>query len=161
MHNVSPETLRQLNEADLLLREGLRRIAAVQSDLPDAQNPIEEALRLSEEQTMATLAAVERGQIAVSEILGAHRQYIDQPLAVIQEAFAEILASQQAQDLAGQRLKKALNLIQAVESRISAVLAEVGVPEAEAGHPDDPSVAEAGQTFQQADVDALLAELGL
>lgn len=110
---------------------------------------------------MTTLAAVERGQAALSEIQRAHRQYIDRPLSIIGEAFSEILESQQAQDLAGQRLKKAITLLQAVDSRIAKVMEELrptlGLESASA--PDVSAAAE--QTFQQADVDALLAELGI
>lgn len=58
---------RLLSEAELLLREGLKRIAnTAEENLSGAQNPLEEALRLTEEQTMATLAAVERAQDAVT-----------------------------------------------------------------------------------------------
>ena len=161
MNTVDTQSLQQLSEAEALLREGLRRIADVQSDFPSAKNPLEEALRLSEEQAMTTLAAVERGQAAVSEIQRAHRQYIDQPLSIIGEAFSEILESQQAQDLAGQRLKKAITLLQVVESRITKVLEDLRptLDLDNASSPEASAVAE--QTFQQADVDALLAELGI
>lgn len=161
VNTVDMQSLQQLREAEVLLREGLRRIADVQSDFPSAQNPLEEVLRLSEGQAMTTLAAVERGQAALSEIQRAHRQYIDRPLSIIGEAFSEILESQQAQDLAGQRLKKAITLLQAVDSRIAKVMEELrptlGLESASA--PDVSAAAE--QTFQQADVDALLAELGI
>ncbi|MCE5359551.1 MAG: hypothetical protein JJ714_00820, partial [Acidithiobacillus sp.] len=69
---------RSLNEIDLLLREGLRRIAqTAETDLQGAQDPLEEALRLTEEQTMATIAAAELAQSAVQEIRAAHDTFID------------------------------------------------------------------------------------
>lgn len=163
--NLPSPSISALSEAEALLREGLRRITNAQTDLPNAQDPISEALRLSEEQALTTIAAVERGQDALRSILQTDRQFIDKPLGVIEESFAEILASQQAQDLAGQRLKKALTLLQAVETRIAAVLHELsmlsdldtsGTPSESGG-----SAAPRVPTLDQSDVDSLLAELGI
>ncbi|MHB8248624.1 MAG: hypothetical protein ACYDCX_07010 [Acidithiobacillus sp.] len=153
---------RLLSEADLLLREGLRRIASAQSDLPDAQSPLEEALRLTEEQAMATIAAVERAQEAVQEIRRANGTFIDEPLDHIDSALGTILASQQGQDLAGQRLKKAIALLHAVEERIRLTLDELGLEGA--GPPCDANAATpcaADERVNQDDVDAMLAELGI
>jgi len=164
MNNTLPsQSLTSLSEAEALLREGVRRIANAQLELPGAQDPITEALRLSEEQALTTIAAVERGQEALRSILQADREFIDKPLAVIEKSFAEILASQQAQDLAGQRLKKALILLQAVETRISAVLNDwQGVAETASSESESSSAASVSASpLEQSDVDALLAELGI
>ncbi len=150
---------RLLGEAELLLREGLKRIASAQSDLPDAQSPLEEALRLTEEQAMATIAAVERAQEAVQEIRRANGTFIDGPLDHIDSALGTILASQQGQDLAGQRLKKAIALLHAVENRIRLTLDELGLEGAEAACATAPCTAD--ERINQDDVDALLAELGI
>jgi len=150
---------RLLGEADLLLREGLKRIASAQSDLPDAQSPLEEALRLTEEQAMATIAAVERAQEAVQEIRRANGTFIDGPLDHIDSALGTILASQQGQDLAGQRLKKAIALLHAVEDRIRLTLNELGLEGAEAACAE--AACAADERINQDDVDALLAELGI
>ncbi|WP_312262706.1 protein phosphatase CheZ [Candidatus Igneacidithiobacillus taiwanensis] len=148
---------RSLNEIDLLLREGLRRIAqTAETDLQGAQDPLEEALRLTEEQTMATLAAAELAQSAVQEIRAAHDTFIDAQLAQIEQALSRIVASQQGQDLAGQRLKKAITLLRAVESRISQTLTEIGL---EGGA--QMTMPAAGPDIDQGEVDALLAELGI
>ncbi len=162
----SPNPGRLLGEADLLLREGLKRIASAQSDLPGAQTPLEEALQLTEEQTMATLAAVERAQDAVAEIRHAHNTFIDEPLAHIDQALGTILASQQGQDLAGQRLKKAITLLRAVESRIRLTMEELGLASTEEGSRNvggaaAPSSPASNDRINQDDVDALLAELGI
>jgi chemotaxis protein CheZ len=151
---------RLLGEADLLLREGLKRIASAQSDLPDAQTPLEEALRLTEEQTMATIAAVERAQESVQEIRQANGTFIDEPLDRIDSALGTILASQQGQDLAGQRLKKSIALLHAVEDRIRLALEELGLDGVEAARASCTD-SEAKQSINQDDVDALLAELGI
>ena len=104
-HVLNPGRL--LSEAELLLREGLKRIAnTAEENLSGAQNPLEEALRLTEEQTMVTLSAVERAQDAVNDIRSAHNRFIDESLHHIDDALLTILTSQQGQDLAGQRLKK-------------------------------------------------------
>lgn len=168
MSSIPFTSITSLSEAEALLREGLRRIASVQSDIaPGAQNPIAEALQISEEQAMATLAAVERGQAAVAQIRNANNQFIDTPLATIAESFAEILSNQQAQDLAGQRLKKALTLLQAVEQRIATALADLrmlqgaGFVSAESPADDAPANGQATALLMQADVDDLLAELGI
>ncbi len=160
--SLPSQSISTLSEAEALLREGLRRIANAQTDLPSAQDPISEALRLSEEQALTTIAAVERGQDALRSILQADRQFIDKPLSVIEGSFAEILASQQAQDLAGQRLKKALTLLQAVETRIAAVLHELPILDA-SGTPGGSEVGAAPRvpTLDQSEVDSLLAELGI
>ncbi len=150
---------RLLGEADLLLREGLKRIASAQSDLPDAQSPLEEALRLTEEQAMATIAAVERAQEAVQEIRRANGTFIDGHLDHIDTALGTILASQQGQDLAGQRLKKAITLLRAVEDRIRLTLDELGLEGAQAACAAAPCAAD--EHINQDDVDALLAELGI
>lgn len=151
---------RLLSEAELLLREGLKRIAnTAEEKLSGAQNPLEEALRLTEEQTMATLAAVERAQDAVADIRNAHNSFIDEPLKQIESALLVILASQQGQDLAGQRLKKAIALLQAVEERIRLTLAETGLDNDENTMPE--ASVESNPSINQDEVDNLLAELGI
>lgn len=153
---------RLLSEAELLLREGLKRIAnTAEENLSGAQNPLEEALRLTEEQTMATLAAVERAQDAVSTIRNTHNSYIDKPLKDIESALLVILASQQGQDLAGQRLKKAITLLQAVEERIRLTLTEAGMESASSIAEENAATAEANPSINQEEVDSLLAELGI
>ncbi len=162
MNDHAPHPGRLLSEAELLLREGLKRIAnTAEEHLSDAQNPLEEALRLTEEQTMATLSAVERAQDAVNDIRSADHTFIDASLERIDSALLTILASQQGQDLAGQRLKKAIALLQAVEERIRLTLAEIGLE-------PNPNVAgrtdareDANPSVDQDEVDALLAELGI
>ncbi|CDQ11116.1 Putative chemotaxis phosphatase, CheZ [Acidithiobacillus ferrivorans] len=171
--------LRLLAEADLLLNEGLRRIAGAGDDLPDACNPIEEALALSETQTMNTLEALESAQAAIRRIESVRQGFIDKDILEIKAAMATILNSQQGQDLAGQRLKKALRLLHAVDDRISQALTSLqdamGVPrmetvdiastpeEAPFAHTDAPALDAAihGKRVEQDDVDALLAELGI
>ncbi|PKY11223.1 hypothetical protein B1757_05390 [Acidithiobacillus marinus] len=151
---------RLLGEAELLLREGLKRIAnTAEEKLSGAQNPLEEALRLTEEQTMATLAAVERAQDAVADIRNAHNSFIDEPLKQIESALLVILASQQGQDLAGQRLKKAIALLQAVEERIRLTLAETGLDTSK--HPTPEVSTDSNPSINQDEVDSLLAELGI
>ncbi|MEY2341138.1 hypothetical protein AB4090_03390 [Acidithiobacillus sp. IBUN Pt1247-S3] len=150
---------RSLNEIELLLREGLRRIAnTAEEDLVNAKDPLEEALRLTEEQTMATLAAVELAQGALNAIRSAHNAFIDPQLAQIEQALQRIVASQQGQDLAGQRLKKAITLLRAVENRIGQTLAEIGVEQQSSMAIDS---AASNPDIDQEGVDALLAELGI
>ncbi len=157
------EPNRLLSEAELLLREGLKRIAnSAEENLSGAQNPLEEALRLTEEQTMATLAAVERAQDAVMVIRNAHNRFIDEPLRQIESALLVILSSQQGQDLAGQRLKKAITLLQAVEERIRLTLAEIGLESSAQDSAEEcAALAEANPSINQDEVDSLLAELGI
>ncbi|AEK56845.1 MAG: hypothetical protein RE468_10360 [Acidithiobacillus caldus] len=155
----SQPPLQLLGETERLLREGMKRIAQVQTDLPSAQSPLEEALRLTEEQAMTTLTAVERAQEALAEIRKAHGVFIDGFLDHIDQALGIILASQQGQDLAGQRLKKAIALLNAVEERIGRTVRELGIE----GEPEevDGTAADTSARFAQDDVDALLAELGI
>lgn len=164
--------LNQLTEADALLHEGVRRIMAASSDLPEASHPLEEALRLTETQAMATLEAVEKGCAEVASIRATHGGFIDANLDRIELQFHTILASQQGQDLAGQRLKKTIHLLQAVEQRIRAAVDQLGpqlavqatvgtaTPSASSA-PLNGVPAYAGPTFAQDDVDALLRDLGI
>ncbi|MBU2793126.1 hypothetical protein HAQ01_06945 [Acidithiobacillus thiooxidans] len=170
--------MRLLVEADLLLNEGLKRIAGAGRDLPDACNPIEEALALSEVQTMSTLEALDIAQAAIRRIEKTQKGFIDGDIGEIKVAMATILESQQGQDLAGQRLKKSLRLLQAVNDRISqAILTlrdNLGIPRQEGVdlvEGEDTTIARTdataleeviqGQHVEQDDVDALLAELGI
>ena len=81
------------------------------------------------------------------------------PLSRIESALHTILASQQAQDLAGQRLKKAIILLSAAEERIRKILDETGIAREErgtakpSGIPDSP--------IEQDELDDLLASLGI
>ncbi len=166
------EGLQLLVEADLLLHEGLKRIAGAGKELlPGAYNPIEEALTLSETQTLCTLEAVDNAQAAIHRIEHTQQGFIDGDIAAIKSALATILDSQQGQDLAGQRLKKALRLLQAVDNRISLALRQLqeslGIQPIEA---EENTVTAAGaqapqtgaeQSIGQDEVDALLAELGI
>ncbi|MHB0873729.1 protein phosphatase CheZ [Acidithiobacillus sp.] len=159
-HVLNPGRL--LSEAELLLREGLKRIAnTAEENLSGAQNPLEEALRLTEEQTMVTLSAVERAQDAVNDIRSAHNRFIDESLHHIDSALLTILTSQQGQDLAGQRLKKAITLLQAVEERIRLTLAEIGMQANPDYAPQADDVTDSDPRVNQDEVDALLAELGI
>ena len=170
--NATSLALSRLTEADALLHEGVRRIMAASSDLPEASHPLEEALRLTETQAMATLEAVENGFAEVATIRATHGGFIDANLDRIELQFHTILASQQGQDLAGQRLKKTIHLLQAVEQRIRAAVDQLG-PQLESQAPADAAAppassaplngvpAYAGPTFAQDDVDALLRDLGI
>ncbi len=165
---LAGNALRSLTEADALLQAGLRRIMAASSDLPEASHPLEEALQMTETQAMATLAAVEEGFAEVAAIRATHAGFIDARLDRLDALLHTILASQQGQDLAGQRLRKTIHLLRAVEQRIQAAVEQLG-PHLPADSPgDDAPVAPlngvpnyAGPSFAQDDVDALLAELGI
>lgn len=165
--------LHKLTEADALLHEGVRRIMAASSDLPEASHPLEEALRLTETQAMSTLEAVENGFTEIAAIRATHGGFIDERLDRLEQQFHTILASQQGQDLAGQRLKKTIHLLQAVEQRIRAAVEQLGphlqpaaTPEASAPAADSAAPLNgvptyAGPSFGQDDVDALLRDLGI
>ncbi|MDD4885655.1 MAG: protein phosphatase CheZ [Thiomonas sp.] len=168
---ASTLALHKLTEADALLHEGVRRIMAASSDLPEASHPLEEALRLTETQAMATLEAVENGFAEIAAIRATQGGFIDAQLERIEQQFHTILASQQGQDLAGQRLKKTIHLLQAVEQRIRAAAEQLGpqleaAPHAAPAKPADDAPlngvpAYAGPAFAQDDVDALLRDLGI
>ncbi|MCE1163277.1 MAG: protein phosphatase CheZ [Thiomonas sp.] len=169
---VVHHALHSLTEADALLHEGVRRIMAASSDLPEASHPLEEALRLTETQAMATLEAVENGFSEIAAIRATHGGFIDDRLDRLELQFHTILASQQGQDLAGQRLKKTIHLLQAVEQRIRNAVEQLGPqlqsrpdaktsPSTESAAPLNGVPAYAGPTFAQDDVDALLRDLGI
>lgn len=157
------DALRQLQEAEAMLREGVRRIMSASSDLPTASHPLEEALRLTEKQAMATLEAVEGAFVELEAIRATHGGFIDGHLDTLESQLHKILASQQGQDLAGQRLKKSVSLLQAVEERIGSALGELGMDVVEPYQASNQpaAVEDDGGPIGQDDVDALLKELGI
>jgi chemotaxis protein CheZ len=157
----SLDALRKLREADALLAEGVQRIMGAVTDIPGATQPLQEVLRLSEEQAMVTLDAAEMAQRQIQRIEDTARNggYIDVPLGVMKENLQAILTSQQGQDLAGQRLKKIITLLQAVETRIQEALEQLGHARGMTQAPEEDTFS--GHRLDQAHVDDLLAELGL
>ncbi len=153
------EAMQNLREADALLTEGVQRIMGVASELPGASHPLREALALSEQQAMATLEAVEAAQADVAEIRATNGGFIDTRLDHLEAQLQAILTSQQGQDLAGQRLKKTITLLQAVEQRIQDALTQLGfIPSTKQESGDDTF---SSARLDQGTVDDLLAELGL
>jgi len=154
------EALAKLREADALLAEGVHRIMGIARDIPGASHPLEEALRLSEQQAMATLEAVETAQAEVRAIRATNGDFIDARLDRLDECLQTILTSQQGQDLAGQRLKNTITLLQAVEQRIQDALHELGaLAPGEAVTADEDTFT--GERLDQGNVDDLLAQLGI
>ncbi|WP_031405025.1 protein phosphatase CheZ [Thiomonas sp. FB-Cd] len=147
-----------LREADALLTEGVQRIMRASIDLPGMRHPLQEALHLSEQQAMATLEAVEAAQAELAAIRATNGDFIDSRLDRLDTHLQSIFTSQQGQDLTGQRLKKTITLLQAVEQRIQESLAQLGY--AQAAEPP-PEGTFNGTRMDQSNVDDLLAELGI
>ena len=153
------DAMQSLREADALLNEGVQRIMSASSDLPGVSHPLQEVLELSERQAMATLEAVEAALGEVAAIRSTNGGFIDQRLERLDQQLQVILTSQQSQDLAGQRLKKTIALLQAVEQRIQEALGQLGyVASQGVGGAEDTF---SGQRLDQGNVDALLAALGI
>ncbi len=154
----SDAALRKLREADALLAEGVQRIMGVAHDIPGASEPLQEALRLTEQQAMATLDAASAAQRRVDHIeaTATGGGWIDAHIQGLRDDLRVILTSQQAQDLAGQRLKKVIALLQAVEQRVQDALGGLGDAPVAAGVP-----VAAPARLAQDDVDDLLASLGI
>lgn len=153
------EAMQSLREADALLNEGVQRIMSASSDLPGVSHPLQEVLELSERQAMATLEAVEAALGEVAAIRDTDGGFIDQRLQRLEHQLQVILTSQQSQDLAGQRLKKTIALLQAVEHRIQEALGQLGFVASQGA--DQAEDTFTGQRLDQGNVDALLAELGI
>ncbi len=158
------EALRNLRQADALLTQGVQRILHASSDLPGATHPLQEALRLSEQQAMHTLEAVEAAQAELQAIRDTDGGFIDQRLQRLEGHLQTILTTQQSQDLAGQRLLKTIALLQAVESRIQEALLQLSgagfetpAPAPDAGAADTFG----GGRLNQDNVDDLLSQLGI
>ena len=171
---ASGQALHNLREADALLTQGVQRILHASSDLPGASHPLQEVLRLSEQQAMMTLEAVEAAQAELQAIRDTNGGFIDQRLQRLDGHLQTILTTQQGQDLAGQRLKKTIALLQAVESRIQEALGQLGPVPAEAQPalvdlvelhavlpPEALSDTFGAGRLDQDNVDDLLSQLGL
>ena len=156
------QALHNLREADALLTQGVQRILHASSDLPGASHPLQEVLHLSEQQAMLTLEAVEAAQAELQAIRGTDGGFIDQRLQRLDGHLQTILTTQQGQDLAGQRLKKTIALLQAVESRVQEALTQLGYAgpgvEAETQLTDDTF---GSGRLDQDNVDDLLSQLGI
>ncbi|MGC9238774.1 MAG: hypothetical protein ACP5D5_03840 [Acidithiobacillus sp.] len=153
---MNPERSKELlGGTENLLREGLRRLEA-SAELPGAHQPLREALELTERQTLATITAAEQGQSVLAEL---RRGQISPDTACdqLEAVFQQIVASQQGQDLAGQRLQQALGLLRMVDERIHLLLADAGLaPTTKVGKTgEDPA------SMRQEDVDAILRDLGI
>ncbi len=158
------QALHNLREADALLTQGVQRILHASSDLPGATHPLQEVLHLSEQQAMLTLEAVEAAQAELQSIHAANGGFIDQRLQRLEGHLQTILTTQQGQDLAGQRLKRTIALLQAVESRIQEALAQLAGAGFQRAAPLEAPVRDdtfgAGR-LDQGNVDDLLSELGI
>lgn len=158
-HLLPPSAFHNLREADVLLTEGVQRIMHASSDLPGVSHPLQEALALSEQQAMATLEAVEGAQNEVAAIRATNGGFIDSRLDRLDAYLQTILTSQQSQDLAGQRLKKTITLLQAVEQRIQEALEQLGHARGTTQALEDDTFS--GERMDQSNVDDLLAQLGI
>ncbi|AEK58099.1 hypothetical protein [Acidithiobacillus caldus] len=144
-----------LGGTENLLREGLRRLGA-SAELSGAHQPLREALELTGKQTLATIAYVEHGQALLRDLRQGNIP-ADSAYDELEAVFRQIVASQQGQDLAGQRLQQALALLQMVEHRIRLLLADAGV-----AAPTDVNDTQADTVAMgQDDVDAILRDLGI
>ncbi len=158
------QALLNLREADALLTQGVQRILSASSDLPGASHPLQEVLRLSEQQAMHTLEAVEAAQGEVQAIRATNGGFIDQRLQRLELHLQAILTAQQGQDLTGQRLKKTIALLQAVESRIQEALVQLGQAGFSPGQPSSepaPDDTFGSGRMDQDNVDDLLSQLGI
>lgn len=120
------QVMHSLRQVDALLTQGVQRILHASSDLPGASHPLQEVLSLSEQQAMRTLEAVEAAQAELQAIRDTNGGFIDQRLERLGDHLQTILTTQQGQDLTGQRLKKTIALLQAVEARVQEALIQVG-----------------------------------
>ncbi len=163
--DAGDQALRNLRQADALLTQGVQRILNASSDLPGASHPLQEALRLSEQQAMRTLEAVEAAQAELQAIRATDGGFIDQRLQRLDGHLQTILTTQQGQDLAGQRLLKTITLLQAVEARIQEALQQLGSVgfESAAPVPDAAAAVDSAGTdrLNQDNVDDLLSQLGI
>ena len=158
------QVMHSLRQADALLTQGVQRILHASSDLPGASHPLQEVLSLSEQQAMRTLEAVEAAQAELQAIRATNGGFIDQRLESMDGHLQTILTTQQGQDLTGQRLKKTIALLQAVEARVQEALLQVGesglVPALSAADVLTDDTFGAGR-LEQGAVDDLLSDLGL
>lgn len=166
---ASGQAMHSLCEADALLTQGVSRILHASSDLPGATHPLHEVLRLSEQQAMRTLEAVDAAQKEIQAFEVADGDSVIHRLCCIEFHLHAIRSAQQSQDLAGQRLKRTIALLQAVESRIQDALAQLrfalpslGPSSAYTGTSIDANADTFGaDRLDQGDVDDLLSHLGI
>lgn len=122
---LSGQAMHGLCQAEILLTQGVHRILHASSALPGATNPLHEVLRLSEQQAMCTLDAVEAAQQEIQAIKASSGDGVDQRLCRVEFHLQTILNAQQSQDLAGQRLRGTIALLEAVESRLQDALSQL------------------------------------
>ena len=135
--------LRHLQQVDALLARTLRGLLHASSELPQACHPLCELLDLSELQALRTLEAVDAAQTELRELRDSAdwKGRDDAGLQRLEQHLQSIRSAQQSQDLAGQRLKRTLAILQAVESRMREALAQwdqacLAAPQGGDGSPD-------------------------
>lgn len=173
------ETARAVHEqlVSCLNDPGMSQLA--HTDAPDARARLAHAIELTENAAHTTLSSVEdarpRARAIVDRCNSAESdkvrlKRIAEEARAIDSALGEILLAQSYQDLSGQLIRRAIALVEAVESCLVELLCHIGVcgdtgdgpaPGTEKGHgPAVPGKAGAQQVSGQKQVDDLLAELG-
>jgi chemotaxis protein CheZ len=171
------QILQSFHETVWSLREGLdpSSVTMTSTNIPDAARKLEHVLAATNEATHKLLALVERheallakGDAYLSKLEQSIQQHPEAPSfikdfaaryrelnAEAREISTEMVMTQEFQDLCGQALKKVLNLVQGLESRMVSLLTQLKV--------EIPTTDEKPQQEcigQQDDVDDLLKDLG-
>jgi chemotaxis protein CheZ len=169
--------LQSFHETVWSFREGLdpSSVTMTSTNIPDAARKLEHVLTATNEATHKLFALVEhhealiaKGDTYLSQLEQSIQQHPDSPSfikdfaaryrelnAEAREVASEMVMTQEFQDLCGQALKKVLNLVQGIESRMVSLLKQlkIEIPTADQKTQSD-------SLGQQDDVDDLLKDLG-
>ncbi|KAB7627163.1 protein phosphatase CheZ [Alkalilimnicola sp. S0819] len=162
---------RELHESIKSFREDTRLSSMVSSEIPDARDRLNHVITMTDQAAHRTLTAIEESMPLVDEISGKSRElneqwsrfrrrelsvdefrelsreleeylgFVDAKSGALNSSLTEALMAQDYQDLTGQIIRRVINLVQEMESKLVQLVALAGKPE-RAGASEKPKAAD-------------------
>ena len=160
------EITRDVHQSLLGLSDDPQLAELARVDMPDARQRLAYVVEKSEESAHRTLSLVEALSPVAEGLAGDERADIAASGAQLRAGLTDILMAQEYQDLTGQVIRRTIEIVDRLESKLVALIAsELPAMQARpvaAGEGQGPVMSnESNALNRQDDVDALLAELGI
>ena len=160
------EITRDVHQSLLGLSDDPQLAEIARVDMPDARQRLAYVMEKSEAAAHRTLSLVEELSPLADALAADTRGEIAGAGAQLRAGLTEILMAQEYQDLTGQVIRRTIDIVDRLESKLVALIAaelpSVQPRQLARGEAQGPVVgADANAVNRQDDVDALLAELGI
>lgn len=177
------ELTRDVHQSLLGLSDDPQLVEITRNNMPDARNRLQYVISKTEDSAHRTLAAVEDMMPMAERLVtgataavrggepAAVQAYVDDAIATaefLRGGLTEVLMAQEFQDLTGQVIRRTIELVEVVETKLVALItAELTTTTGESSRPaptgpTGPAMSgDSAAIHHQDDVDALLAELGV